>query len=166
MNDNNKAARIRLADFSNAIESVIRHHAISHLRGVRPQRGGNRECSRRRLGQSRRRHRSDRRAAATVVARLFGMMNLWSVVPFMNRKGPGAVAGIVGVVGNVGSMVAAFLEGADVAGAGAALPGAIVSAVSLLSPVVRFSVTEESFAQQEFDSLLSPEIAVVGTTDD
>ncbi len=94
--------------------------------------------------------------AAMLLTGLFIKMSngaTYSVVPFVNRKALGAVAGIVGAGGNVGSMLAGFLFKGSMPWSQALLClGAAVSAVSLLSIVVRFSEAEESSARQEIDA--------------
>jgi NNP family nitrate/nitrite transporter-like MFS transporter len=69
----------------------------------------------------------------------------YSVVPFVNRKALGAVAGIVGAGGNAGAVAAGFLfkvEGLDTQGV-LALLGIAVIIISGLVFLVRFSAREE-----------------------
>ncbi len=69
----------------------------------------------------------------------------YSVVPFINKKALGAVAGIVGAGGNAGAVAAGFLfKAAELSWPQALLIlGAMVTAVSFLSLAVRFSAADE-----------------------
>jgi NNP family nitrate/nitrite transporter-like MFS transporter len=74
----------------------------------------------------------------------------YAVVPFVNRKALGAVAGIVGAGGNLGSVLAGFLFKGSMPWTQALLIlGVTISVVSLLSLVVRFSEAEEHSAERE-----------------
>jgi NNP family nitrate/nitrite transporter-like MFS transporter len=85
----------------------------------------------------------------------------YAVVPFVNRKALGAVAGIVGAGGNVGSVLAGFLFKGSMPWTQALLVlGAAVTAISLLSMVVRFSNAEEDSAEREIASRLAGELVV------
>ena len=81
----------------------------------------------------------------------------YSVVPFINRKALGAVAGIVGAGGNAGAVAAGFLFRAE----GLSWPqallmlGAAVTAVSLLAFSVRFSEADEAAVAYETESRLA-----------
>ena len=69
----------------------------------------------------------------------------YSVVPFVNRKALGAVAGIVGAGGNAGAVAAGFLfklEGFDTQRV-LALLGIVVICISCLVSAVRFSARDE-----------------------
>jgi NNP family nitrate/nitrite transporter-like MFS transporter len=91
----------------------------------------------------------------------------YAVVPFVNRKALGAVAGIVGAGGNVGSVMASFLfKGALPWTQALFLLGAIITVVSLFAIMVRFSEAEESSAQHEIAARLSGRFAVAGATGD
>ena len=85
--------------------------------------------------------------AAMLLTGLFIKMSngaTYSVVPFVNRKALGAVAGIVGAGGNVGAMLAGFLfKGAMPWSQALLYLGAAVCATSLLSLLVRFSEQDE-----------------------
>jgi NNP family nitrate/nitrite transporter-like MFS transporter len=85
--------------------------------------------------------------AAMLLTALFIKMSngaTYSVVPFINRKALGAVAGIVGAGGNVGAMFAGFLFKGSMPWTQALLClGVTVCAASLLSLVVRFSEQDE-----------------------
>ena len=82
----------------------------------------------------------------------------YSVVPFINKKALGAVAGIVGAGGNAGAVAAGFLfkaEGLDWPQA-LLLLGACVTAVSFLAFAVRFSRADERAVARETLSRLQP----------
>jgi NNP family nitrate/nitrite transporter-like MFS transporter len=85
--------------------------------------------------------------AAMLLTGLFIKMSngaTYSVVPFVNRKALGAVAGIVGAGGNVGATLAGFLfKGAMPWSQALLYLGAAVCATSLLSLLVRFSEQDE-----------------------
>ena len=89
--------------------------------------------------------------AAMMLTGLFIKMSngaTYSLVPFVNRKGLGAVAGIVGAGGNVGSVLAGFLFRGGMPWTQALLVlGAGVTAVSVLAVAVRFSEGEERAAR-------------------
>ena len=80
----------------------------------------------------------------------------YAVVPFVNRKALGAVAGIVGAGGNLGSVLAGFLFKGSMPWTQALLVlGVTICAISLLSVVVRFSEAEEHHAEREIAERLS-----------
>ena len=82
----------------------------------------------------------------------------FSVVPFINKKALGAVAGIVGAGGNAGAVAAGFLfKGAIAWPTALLILGAIVVACSFCSLLVRFSTEAESQATEEYKA------AVAGT---
>ena len=75
----------------------------------------------------------------------------YSVVPFINKKALGAVAGIVGAGGNAGAVAAGFLfktEGLDWPQALLIL-GACVTLTSFLAIGVRFSASDEAAVARE-----------------
>jgi len=75
----------------------------------------------------------------------------YAVVPFLNRKALGSVAGIVGAGGNAGAVAAGFLFKASVAWPTALLIlGLVVTAMSFLALTVRFAPEVESEAATEF----------------
>jgi NNP family nitrate/nitrite transporter-like MFS transporter len=76
----------------------------------------------------------------------------YAVVPFINRKALGAVAGIVGAGGNAGAVAAGFLfRGAIAWPIAILILGAIVTAASFLALTVRFSLDCETEAATEFE---------------
>ena len=101
--------------------------------------------------------------AAMLLTGLFIKMSngaTYSVVPFVNRSALGAVAGIVGAGGNVGAMLAGFLfKGAMPWTQALLYLGIIVSSVSMLSLLVRFSEQDERSVQQEIEARLSANLA-------
>jgi NNP family nitrate/nitrite transporter-like MFS transporter len=91
----------------------------------------------------------------------------YAVVPFVNREALGAVAGIVGAGGNVGSVLAGFLFKGSMPWTQALLVlGAAVSTVSLLTLVVRFSKTEEHSAEREIAARMAGNFAMAEATGD
>jgi NNP family nitrate/nitrite transporter-like MFS transporter len=94
--------------------------------------------------------------ASLIVFSLFVQMSegaTYSVVPFINRKALGAVAGIVGAGGNAGAVAAGFLfKSAALTWPQALLIlGAIVTACSALTMLVRFSEADEKSVREEID---------------
>jgi len=97
--------------------------------------------------------------AAMMLTGLFIKMSngaTYSLVPFVNKRALGAVAGIVGAGGNVGSVLAGFLFKGSMPWTQALFAlGATICAVSVLALVVRFSEGEERAAQAEIDARLA-----------
>ena len=103
---------------------------------------------------------------AMMTAGLFVKMSngaTYSIVPFVNKKALGAVAGIVGAGGNVGAVLFGFLfrmEGVSYATALFWL-GFVVMGCSVFSLLVKFSPETEKEVKQEFDTartkLLQPQ---------
>jgi NNP family nitrate/nitrite transporter-like MFS transporter len=81
----------------------------------------------------------------------------YSVVPFINKRALGAVAGIVGAGGNVGAVLAAFLfKSPSLTWPQALLIlGGLVVVVSSLAVVVRFSEADELSAREEIRSRMA-----------
>ncbi len=81
----------------------------------------------------------------------------FSIVPFINRKALGAVAGIVGAGGNMGAMCAAFLfRSEDLSYPQAFLIlGGLVMAGAFFSLLVRFSREDETTAAEEFNAAMA-----------
>jgi NNP family nitrate/nitrite transporter-like MFS transporter len=85
----------------------------------------------------------------------------------VNKKALGAVAGIVGAGGNLGSVFAGFLFKGSMPWTQALFVlGATICAISLLAFTVRFSPVEEKSAQAEIDARLSGEFATAGAMGD
>jgi len=101
--------------------------------------------------------------AAMALTGLFIKMSngaTYAVVPFVNRKALGAVAGIVGAGGNLGSVLAGFLfKGAMPWNQSLLVLGGIVTAISILSLSVRFTEQEEQSAQREIAARLGSSMA-------
>ena len=97
---------------------------------------------------------------AMIVFSLFVQMSegaTFSVVPFINRRALGSVAGIVGAGGNAGAVAFGFLfrmESLDTQGA-LALVGLFVLAASSLVFLVRFSPARESEERQAIQIALA-----------
>ena len=96
---------------------------------------------------------------ALVVFSLFVQMSegaTFSVVPFINRKALGSVAGIVGAGGNAGAVAAGFLFRGAVPWPTAFLVlGALVTVTSFLAFAVRFSTETETEARTALDAALA-----------
>jgi NNP family nitrate/nitrite transporter-like MFS transporter len=91
----------------------------------------------------------------------------YAVVPFVNRKALGAVSGIVGAGGNVGSVLAGFLFKGSMPWTQALLVlGAIILVISVFSLMVRFSDVEEHSAEREIAARLSGQLATAGAMGD
>jgi len=93
---------------------------------------------------------------AMIVFSLFVQMSegaTYSIVPFINKKALGPVAGIVGAGGNVGAVCAGLMfrfGGMDKA-ATLLMLGGIVCFIAFFSFLVRFSPADEKAAADEFD---------------
>jgi NNP family nitrate/nitrite transporter-like MFS transporter len=75
----------------------------------------------------------------------------YSVVPFINKKALGAVAGVVGAGGNAGAVLAGFLFKGMVDWSGAFLIlGIVVTCSSVLAFFVRFSTKQEDEERAAF----------------
>lgn len=98
--------------------------------------------------------------AAMMLAGLFVKMSngaTYSLVPFVNKKAIGAVAGIVGAGGNLGAVLAGFLfKSSSITWPQAILIlGGIVAVSSTLAFTVRFSESDEVVARRELNARLS-----------
>jgi NNP family nitrate/nitrite transporter-like MFS transporter len=75
----------------------------------------------------------------------------YSVVPFINKKALGAVAGVVGAGGNAGAVLAGFLfKGAMDWHEAFLILGMVVTAASFLAFFVRFSTRQEDEERAAF----------------
>ena len=92
----------------------------------------------------------------------------YSVVPFVNKRALGAVAGIVGAGGNFGAMLAGFLfKTASITWPQAFLIlGVLVAAGSSLAFAVRFSTADERSARKESEMRLAGELIPVAAGGD
>jgi len=81
----------------------------------------------------------------------------YSIVPFINRRKLGAVAGIVGAGGNVGAVLAGFLlKSSSLSWPQALLIlGALVTLCSSLVILVRFSQVDERSVREEIETRLA-----------
>ena len=81
----------------------------------------------------------------------------YSVVPFVNKRALGAVAGIVGAGGNVGAVLAGFLfKTASLTWPEALLIlGISVASISTLAFLVRFSESDERSAREEIEARMA-----------
>ncbi len=89
----------------------------------------------------------------------------YSIVPFINRKALGPVAGIVGAGGNMGAVAAGFLMRAEDISYQQALLilGGIVTACSMLTVFVRFSTAEEKTANEEYERAMANRRAIAAS---
>lgn len=85
----------------------------------------------------------------------------YSVVPFINKKALGAVSGIVGAGGNAGAVAGMFLFKKELTGLewtdSFLILGIIVSSVSFMTFLVRFSAQAEKEVKKELDESLVDE---------
>ena len=80
----------------------------------------------------------------------------YAIVPFINKKALGSVAGIVGAGGNVGAVAAGFLfKGALPWPTAFLVMGALVTTCAFLAFAVRFSTEAETEARVAFDAALA-----------
>ena len=98
--------------------------------------------------------------AAMLVFSLFVQMTsgaTYSVVPFINRRALGSVAGIVGAGGNTGAVAAGFLFRVEGLATETALTylGIAVAVCSVLTFLVRFSPQQEAAEKQVMEGALS-----------
>ncbi len=101
--------------------------------------------------------------AAMLLTGLFLKMSngaTYAVVPFINKRALGAVAGIVGAGGNVGAVLAGFLFKSESITWPHALfvLGIVVTASAALAIFVRFSEAEERTAREELHARLSGQL--------
>ena len=80
----------------------------------------------------------------------------YSVVPFINKKALGSVAGIVGAGGNAGAVAAGFLfRGAIPWPTAFLVIGALVTVTAFLAFAVRFDSETETEARTALDAALA-----------
>jgi NNP family nitrate/nitrite transporter-like MFS transporter len=80
----------------------------------------------------------------------------YAIVPFLNKRALGSVAGIIGAGGNAGAVAAGFLFKGSLPWPTALLIlGAIVTASSFLALTVQFSSETEAEASSEFEAAVS-----------
>lgn len=97
---------------------------------------------------------------AMIVFSLFVQMSegaTYSVVPFINKKALGSVAGIVGAGGNMGAVCAGFLMRAEGISYPTALLilGVLVFACSFAAYLVRFTPEMEASASKEYETAIA-----------
>ncbi len=95
-----------------------------------------------------------------IVFSLFVQMSegaTYSIVPFINKKALGAVAGIVGAGGNMGAVAAGFLFRSESLTYPQALMilGFLVSGCAFVTFAVRFSTADEKAAAEEFNKAMA-----------
>jgi NNP family nitrate/nitrite transporter-like MFS transporter len=108
-----------------------------------------------------------RAIVAMIVFSLFVQMAegaTFGVVPFVNRKALGAVAGLVGAGGNAGAVLAGFLFRSEALSAQQALMilGAAVTVSSSCALVVRFSPAAEAEQRQAIRESMAQAATVAG----
>jgi MFS transporter, NNP family, nitrate/nitrite transporter len=92
----------------------------------------------------------------------------YSIVPFVNKRALGAIAGIVGAGGNAGAVLAGFLFKTPRLTYPQAffVLGILIAACSLFAFAVRFSEQEEHSARQEIEARLRATLAPAVATGD
>lgn len=104
---------------------------------------------------------------ALILFSLFVQMSegaTFSVVPFVNKRALGAVAGIVGAGGNAGAVAAGFLFKGSIPWPTALLIlGGAVTLCSFAAFAVRFSSEAETEAQKEYARALAQKRQLAGT---
>ena len=105
---------------------------------------------------------------ALIVFSLFVQMSegaTYAIVPYINKRAMGAIAGIVGAGGNFGAMLAGFLfrREADMYGQSYLILGILVTVCAFMALMVRFSEKEEKDAADETAARLAAEGASVLT---
>jgi NNP family nitrate/nitrite transporter-like MFS transporter len=108
--------------------------------------------------------------ASMMLAGLFVKMSngaTYSLVPFVNKRALGAVAGIVGAGGNLGAVLAGFLfKSSSITWPQAILLlGGIVAVSSVLAFIVRFSEADEVVARKELHARLGAAVAIAPAGD-
>jgi NNP family nitrate/nitrite transporter-like MFS transporter len=103
--------------------------------------------------------------ATMMFAGLFVKMSngaTYSVVPFVNKRALGAVAGIVGAGGNFAAMLAGFLfKSSSITYPQAfMILGVLVAFSSSLAFLVRFSMQDEQIARRNMEARLAPDFAL------
>lgn len=78
----------------------------------------------------------------------------FSVVPFINKRALGSVAGIVGAGGNAGAVAAGFLFRGDSWPTSLLIMGVLVTLASFTALLVRFSPADELAAKEELETRL------------
>ncbi len=97
---------------------------------------------------------------AMILFSLFVQMSegaTYSIVPFINKKALGAVAGIVGAGGNMGAVCAGFLIRSESISYSQAflILGGLVACCAFFTFLVRFSPADEASAAAEFEKAMA-----------
>jgi NNP family nitrate/nitrite transporter-like MFS transporter len=99
---------------------------------------------------------------ALLVMLVFGLFThmacgaTYSLVPFVNRKALGGVAGIIGAGGNVGAVAAGFIvKGSDSVAGALFLLGAIVTCSAICALAVRFTQEQQREERELFNAAVA-----------
>ena len=86
----------------------------------------------------------------------------FSIVPFINKRALGSVAGIVGAGGNFGAVAAGFMIRSESLSWPTALfiLGALVIVSAAVTTLLRFSEAEEEQARDEYERLVGVDVDV------
>ena len=110
--------------------------------------------------------------SAVVFMLIFGLFthmacgSTYSLVPFVNRKALGGVAGIVGAGGNVGAVAAGFVvKGASSVAGALFLLGIIVTCSALCALAVRFSQEQQREERELFNAAVARHAAEADVRD-
>jgi len=80
----------------------------------------------------------------------------YALVPFIDRRALGGVAGIIGAGGNVGAVAAGFLmKGVGDAPQTLAILGVLVTASALCAVAVRFSIEHKTREQELYEQAVA-----------
>jgi NNP family nitrate/nitrite transporter-like MFS transporter len=109
--------------------------------------------------------------AAFIAMLIFGLFThmacgaTYSLVPFVNRKALGGVAGIIGAGGNVGAVLAGFLV-KEVPSTQQALVllGIIVCVTAACALAVRFTQEQKAEERRQFEDALAARLQSEGRT--
>jgi MFS transporter, NNP family, nitrate/nitrite transporter len=112
----------------------------------------------------------DASTAAVIAMVTFGLFThmacgaTYALVPFVDRKALGGVAGIIGAGGNVGAVAAGFLlKGVSTTEEGLYILGTLVTISALCALAVRFSKEHKQNEQKLYDEALAARNASVST---
>lgn len=112
--------------------------------------------------------RMDQAVNALAMMLIFGLFThmacgaTYALVPFVNRKALGGVAGIVGAGGNVGAVAAGFLvKGVSTIDAALFILGGIVAASAVCALAVRFTQEQKQEERQLYSDALSARASAV-----
>jgi len=107
---------------------------------------------------------------AVIAMLVFGLFthmacgSTYSLVPFVNRRALGGVAGIVGAGGNVGAVAAGFLvKGTDTTQHALLLMGVCVTLSALCALAVRFSSEHKAEERRLYEDALAARAAETET---